>query len=125
MPGSCWRPAAPSGPTWQDAAVDLVVPIDFPGFNAHLADRAHAAGVPVFWLIAPQVWAWGGWRTAGYRRRIDRLGTILPFEEAYFGERGFDVFPMGHPLMEDYGGSWDFEGRWRPASATSTPGTGR
>lgn len=94
----------------KDAAVDVFVPIDFPGFNAHLADRAHAAGVPVFWLIAPQVWAWGSWRTAGYRRRIDRLGTVLPFEEAYFGERGFDVFPMGHPLMEDYGGSWDFEG---------------
>ena len=94
----------------RDSAVDVFVPIDFPGFNSHLADRAQAAGVPVFWLVAPQVWAWGGWRTAGYRRRIDRLGTVLPFEEAHFAERGFDVFPMGHPLMEDYGGGWDFEG---------------
>ncbi|MBE0567712.1 MAG: lipid-A-disaccharide synthase, partial [Krumholzibacteria bacterium] len=90
--------------------VDVFVPIDFPGFNSHLAGRARAAGVPVFWLVAPQVWAWGGWRTAGFRRRIDRLGTVLPFEAEYFAQRGFDVFPMGHPLMEDYGGGWDFEG---------------
>ncbi len=91
------------------AGVDVFVPIDFPGFNNHLAKRARSAGVPVFWLIAPQVWAWGGWRTGGFRRRIDRLGTALPFEEDWFGSRGFDVFPMGHPLMEDYGDRFDFE----------------
>ncbi|MFN2371351.1 MAG: lipid-A-disaccharide synthase, partial [Candidatus Krumholzibacteriia bacterium] len=90
--------------------VDVFVPIDFPGFNSHLAGRARRAGVPVFWLVAPQVWAWGGWRTGGLRRRIDRLGTVLPFEADWFAARGFDVFAMGHPLMEDYGGAWDFEG---------------
>lgn len=90
--------------------VDVFVPIDFPGFNSHLAAQARRAGVPVFWLVAPQVWAWGGWRTAGLRRRIDRLGTVLPFEADWFAARGFDVFAMGHPLMEDYGGAWDFEG---------------
>lgn len=89
--------------------VDLFVPIDFPGLNSRLAGAAHGAGVPVFWLVAPQVWAWGGWRTGGYRRRIDLLGTVLPFEAEYFRERGFDVFPMGHPLMEDYGDNPAFE----------------
>lgn len=89
--------------------VDVFVPIDFPGFNGHLAAAARRRGVPVFWLVAPQVWAWGGWRTGGYRKRIDRLGVVLPFEEAWFRARGFDVFAMGHPLMEDYGGDWDFE----------------
>lgn len=88
---------------------DLVVPIDFPGFNGTLASRAKRMGIPVFWLIAPQVWAWGGWRIPGFRRKIDRLGTILPFETSFFTERGFDVFPMGHPLMEDYGGEYAFE----------------
>jgi lipid-A-disaccharide synthase len=89
---------------------DLVVPLDFPGFNGKLASRARKSGIPVFWLIAPQVWAWGAWRIPGFRRKIDRLGTILPFETAFFTERGFDVFPMGHPLMEDYGGSFPFTG---------------
>ena len=92
-----------------DQDVDLVVPIDFPGFNGKLASRAKVAGIPVFWLIAPQVWAWGAWRTRGFLRKIDRLGTILPFETGYFTERGFDVFPMGHPLMEDYGLNFSFE----------------
>lgn len=87
---------------------DLVVPLDFPGFNAWVAGLARARGIPVFWLIAPQVWAWGSWRTAGLRRRIDRLGTILPFEPAYFAARGFDVFAMGHPLLEDYTGAYPF-----------------
>lgn len=89
--------------------VDLVVPIDFPGFNGKLASQAKSLGLPVFWLVAPQVWAWGSWRTRGFRGKVDRLGTILPFETSYFTQRGFDVFPMGHPLMEDYGADYPFE----------------
>ncbi|MEN8007464.1 MAG: lipid-A-disaccharide synthase [Candidatus Krumholzibacteriota bacterium] len=89
--------------------VDLVVPIDFPGFNGKLASSARRTGIPVFWLIAPQVWAWGSWRIPGLRRKIDRLGTILPFETDFFTQRGFEVFPMGHPLMEDYGRDFPFE----------------
>ena len=93
----------------RDEKVDLVVPIDFPGFNGKLASHARGMGLPVFWLIAPQVWAWGSWRIPGFRRKIDRLGTILPFETEYFTERGFDVFPMGHPLMDDYGKDYSFD----------------
>ncbi len=89
--------------------IDLVVPIDFPGFNGKLASQSKSLGLPVFWIIAPQVWAWGSWRTGGFRRKVDRLGTILPFETSYFTKRGFDVFPMGHPLMEDYGEEYVFE----------------
>ncbi|RKZ18999.1 lipid-A-disaccharide synthase [bacterium] len=105
-----------------DAGIDLFVPIDFPGFNSRLANHARRSGVPVFWLIAPQVWAWGSWRVGGYRRRIDRLGTILPFETEYFERRGFDVFPMGHPLMEDYGDTSVFE---RELAAREARLTGR
>ena len=89
--------------------IDLFIPIDFPGFNGGLAAKARKANVPVFWLIAPQHWAWGSWRTSGFSNNVSRLGTILPFEEEYFQSRGLDVFPMGHPLMEDYGGSFPFE----------------
>ena len=87
---------------------DLVVPLDFPGFNTRVAGKARKLGVPVFWLIAPQIWAWGAWRLGGFRKRIDRLGTVLPFEEEFFRQRGFSVFPMGHPLMDDYGGDYPF-----------------
>ncbi|MCP4572020.1 MAG: lipid-A-disaccharide synthase [bacterium] len=93
------------------SGVDLFIPIDFPGFNGRLAGVARGAGVPVFWLVAPQVWAWGAWRIGRFRRRIDLLGTVLPFEGDYFREHGFDVFPMGHPLMEDYGDNAAFEAR--------------
>jgi lipid-A-disaccharide synthase len=88
---------------------DLVIPIDFPGFNGELAGKAHRLGIPVYWLIAPQVWAWGQWRIPGLRRKIDRLGTILPFEEDFFGQAGFSVFAMGHPLMDEYSGDYPFE----------------
>ncbi len=91
---------------------DLVVPVDFPGFNSWVAGKAHGAGLPVFWLVAPQLWAWGRWRAAGLRRKIDSLGTILPFEEKFFQELGFDVFPMGHPLMDQYGGQFPFRDSW-------------
>ena len=89
--------------------VDLAVPLDFPGFNGWMAGRAKALGIPVFWLIAPQVWAWGGWRIPGLRRRIDRLGVILPFEREFFAARGFDVFAMGHPLNDVYGGDFPYQ----------------
>jgi lipid-A-disaccharide synthase len=89
--------------------VDLFVPIDFPGFNGGVAGKARQAGVPVFWLVAPQHWAWGGWRTSSFRAKVSRLGTILPFEETFFADRGLDVFPMGHPLMDDYGGNFPFQ----------------
>ena len=89
--------------------IDLFVPVDFPGFNGGLADKARKLGIPVFWLVAPQHWAWGSWRTGSFRSKVSKLGTILPFEEEYFQSRGLDVFPMGHPLMEDYGGEFPFE----------------
>lgn len=96
-----------------EGGVDLFLPIDFPGFNGHLAGAARARGVPVFWLVAPQLWAWGAWRADSFRRKVDLLGTILPFESAYFGDRGFPVEPLGHPLMDDYGSGFPFEAALR------------
>ena len=85
-----------------ESDIDLVIPIDFPGFNVRVAGRARRLGLPVFYLVAPQMWAWGAWRLPGFRRRVDRLGTILPFETEFFRSHGFDVFPMGHPLNEEF-----------------------
>jgi lipid-A-disaccharide synthase len=83
-------------------AVDICLPIDFPGFNLRVAGRAHKLGIPVFYLIPPQLWAWGSWRIGQLKRNVDRVGTILPFEEDYFRRQGLEVIPLGHPLMDDY-----------------------
>jgi lipid-A-disaccharide synthase len=96
--------------------IDLVIPIDFPGFNVDLAGYAHGRGLPVFYLVPPQLWAWGGWRVGKLRRSVDRVGTILPFEAEFFRERGLDVLPLGHPLMEDYA-AFPFARRWREREA--------
>ncbi len=93
---------------FQRETVDLVAPVDFPGFNGWVAGQAHKRAVPVFWLIAPQLWAWGRWRARGLWGKVDRLGTILPFEEKFFTERNFPVFPMGHPLSDSYGEGFPF-----------------
>lgn len=82
--------------------VDLFLPIDFPGFNLNLSRSARRAGVPVFYLIAPQLWAWGSWRIGQLRRGVDRLGAVLPFEREFFAARGIDVVDLGHPLVDDY-----------------------
>jgi lipid-A-disaccharide synthase len=92
--------------------VDVVVPIDFPGFNLALAAHARRRGLPVFYVVPPQLWAWGAWRLRKLRRVVTKLGTILPFEPEWFRARGLDVVHLGHPLMEDYG-EYPFEARRR------------
>jgi lipid-A-disaccharide synthase len=84
--------------------IDLFVPIDFPGFNLNLAKHSRRCRVPVFYIVPPQLWAWGKWRLRAVRRDVDRLGTILPFEPEWFGKRGIRTVHLGHPLMDDYGG---------------------
>jgi lipid-A-disaccharide synthase len=82
------------------ANVDLVIPIDYPGFNLRLAKRAAARDVPVLYYIAPQVWAWHRSRAGSLARMADRLAVILPFEEAVFREYGANVRYVGHPLLD-------------------------
>jgi len=79
---------------------DLVVPIDYPGFNLRLARGARAAGIPVLYYIAPQVWAWHRSRMQQLARSADRLAVILPFEEELFRRAGANVSFVGHPLLD-------------------------
>lgn len=79
---------------------DLVVPIDYPGFNLRLARMAKESGVPVLYYIAPQVWAWHSSRIAQLARHTDRLAVILPFEEALFRGAGAQASFVGHPLLD-------------------------
>ncbi len=83
-----------------ESGVDLVIPIDYPGFNLRFARQAARRGVPVLYYIAPQVWAWHRSRAASLARAADRLAVILPFEEPLFREYGANVRFVGHPLLD-------------------------
>jgi len=80
--------------------VDLVIPIDYPGFNLRIATRAHDLRVPVLFYIAPQVWAWRERRAARLARVADRVAVILPFEVPLLRRYGAQVQFVGHPLLE-------------------------
>lgn len=80
---------------------DVVVLVDYPGFNLRLATRLRGLGIPVVYYIAPQVWAWGQGRVKQMRETIDRLLVILPFEQQFFTEHGVNCNFVGHYLLED------------------------
>ena len=75
---------------------DLVILIDYPDFNLRLASEAKHAGVPVFYYISPQVWAWRRNRIHRIRQVVDRMAVILPFEKEVYAEMGVDVDFVGH-----------------------------
>lgn len=79
---------------------DLVIPIDYPGFNMRLARAARAQARPVLYYIAPQVWAWHRARMRQLAGLANRLAVILPFEEQLFREAGAAVRFVGHPLLD-------------------------
>jgi lipid-A-disaccharide synthase len=71
---------------------------DSPDFNLRLARKLHALGIPVIYLVAPQVWAWRGGRLPQIRKNVDRLLCIFPFEPEFFARHGIDSVDIGHPL---------------------------
>jgi len=77
----------------------LAVFVDYPGYHLRAVVAAAAAGVPVLYYIAPQLWAWGGWRVKRLAA-VNRLAVILPFEEPFFRERGVPTTFVGHPLKD-------------------------
>ncbi len=78
----------------------LLILIDFPDFNLMLAKFAKKLGIPVFYYITPQVWAWRPGRVKTIRERVDTVGVILPFEEEFFRNHGLDAEYVGHPLLD-------------------------
>ncbi|MBP7050650.1 MAG: lipid-A-disaccharide synthase [Phycisphaerae bacterium] len=84
----------------QEHPVDLMIVCDSPSFNFHVAKAAKQAGVKTLFYVAPQLWAWGGWRIRKLRRLCDKLCCLLPFEEGWFRERGVDAAFVGNPLLD-------------------------
>ncbi len=77
---------------------DLAILTDSPDFHLRLARQLKRLGVPVVYLVAPQVWAWRKGRIPLIRRVVDRLLCIFPFEEAFFRDQGISASYIGHPL---------------------------
>jgi lipid-A-disaccharide synthase len=80
---------------------DVLILIDYPGFNMKMAKWAKERGLRTFYYIAPKVWAWKEWRVKKLRRYVDRLFTIFPFESEYFRAKGIEPTFCGNPLVDD------------------------
>ncbi len=79
---------------------DLLILIDFPDFNLHLAAIAKKLGIPVLYYISPQIWAWRQERVKKIKARVDHIAVILPFEKAFYERHQVPVTFVGHPLMD-------------------------
>ena len=89
--------------TWLDAHdIDALIPTDSPAANFSICAlvRRKKPEAKIVHLVAPQLWAWGRWRVHKLRRLTDRLMCLLPFEPAWFEERGVPATFVGHPLFE-------------------------
>ena len=95
-----WNLASRADRYFRHHRPDAVVLIDYPGFNWWIARRAKAHGIPVFYYGAPQLWAWAGWRIKKMRRFVDHVLCKLPFEEAWYRERGCNATFVGHPYFD-------------------------
>jgi len=81
--------------------VDLVVVCDSPSYNFHIAKAAKKTGSRTLFYVAPQLWAWGGWRIRKLRKYCDKLCCILPFEQDWFAQKGIDAVFVGNPLFDE------------------------
>ncbi|HMU69350.1 MAG TPA: lipid-A-disaccharide synthase [Chitinophagales bacterium] len=79
---------------------DVVILIDYPGFNLRIAPHVHEIGIKVFYYISPQLWAWKSSRVNIIKQYVDRLFVILPFEEAFYQKFNYPVSFVGHPLLD-------------------------
>ena len=81
-------------------APDVVILVDYPGFNMKIARWAHEHGLRTFYYIAPKVWASREGRIKGIQRYVDRLFVIFPFECGYFPKHGIEPVFEGNPLVD-------------------------
>lgn len=84
---------------------DVVILIDYPGFNFKIAEFAHNAGFKVFYYIAPKVWASREGRIRKLKAYVDKLFIVFPFEKPYFDSKGISYIYKGNPLVDAVDGS--------------------
>lgn len=79
---------------------DVLILVDYPGFNLRIAEWAHARGIRVVYYISPQVWAWKEGRVKAIKKCVDQMLVILPFEKDFYAKWNYPVHYVGHPLTE-------------------------
>ena len=80
---------------------DVLILVDYPGFNLRIAQFAHQNHIKVCYYISPQVWAWKQHRVKKIQQYVDKMLVILPFEEPFYKEHGVDAVFVGHPLLDE------------------------
>lgn len=80
---------------------DVLVLVDYPGFNLKLAKFAHKIGIRVDYFISPKIWAWKEWRVKTIKKYVSNLYSILPFEEAFYNKRNYRVKYVGNPSVQE------------------------
>ena len=80
---------------------DVLILIDYPGFNLKLAKFAHKHGIRVDYFISPKLWAWKEWRVKTIKKNVDNMYSILPFEEAFYKKHGYYVKYVGNPSVKE------------------------
>ena len=84
---------------------DVLILIDYPGFNLRISKFAKKSNIKIFYYISPQIWAWKKSRIKTIKKNVDKMFVILPFEKDFYKSCGMDVDFVGHPLLdviEDY-----------------------
>ena len=82
-------------------APDVLILVDYPGFNLRIAEFAKKNGITVHYYISPQIWAWKENRISKIKRDIDQMYVILPFEKEFYEDKhNFPVHFVGHPLLD-------------------------
>jgi lipid-A-disaccharide synthase len=79
---------------------DLLILVDYPGFNLKLAKQAKKLGIPVLYYISPKVWAWRAGRVKAIKRYVDKMAVLFPFEVPIYENSGVPVSCVGHPLVD-------------------------
>lgn len=80
---------------------DVLILIDFPGFNLRIAEWAKEKGYKIIYYISPQVWAWKESRVKLIKNCVDKMLVILPFEKDFYKKWNYEVEYVGHPLVEE------------------------
>src|SRR5690606_25813784 len=79
---------------------DVIVLVDFGGFNKRIAAWAHQRSIKVFYYISPKVWAWNQKRALKLKATVDRMFVILPFEKTFYRKFDWDVDYVGNPVLD-------------------------
>ena len=122
MLGQFWQVYQQAKKLFAAQQPDALVLVDFPGFNWWMARAAKKQGIPVFYYLPPQLWAWAPWRVRRMKRLVDHVMSGLPFERDWYHEHGVDVEFVGHPFFDEVAEhtlDQGFMGEWSAGESVS------